>query len=226
MKRRAHRLSEWVTRAGVRWDMPWLVEHPLVFRFYHRLARENAPGVVRSMRVLLPQARRWLDVGAGSGAFAAEARRQGIEVAVVEYSPWGRMAAWAQGIRAGRLDLARSRPTVVRGPLDLAYCLEVGQQLPPALGDRLVEFVAGVAPVVVFSSGQPGQGGVRPVNLRPRAYWIERFERNGMRAQSDLSARLAQAFRDEGVPGEWLAENVIVLERRHANGRGGETPRA
>jgi hypothetical protein len=76
-----------------------------------------------------------------------------------------------------------------------------------------VAFVADAAPIVVFSSGQPGQGGVHPVNKRPRADWIQDFERRGMREQADLSARLAQAFREARLPGEYLAENVIVMVR-------------
>ena len=196
---------------GTRLNIPWLVENPLVFRYYHRVARETAPGVLTAFESVFPDAVRYADIGAGSGAYAAEAQRRGHPVEACEYSRLGRAIARMQGVRCGSLDLTRDPPALLRGPCDLAFSFEVAQQVPEQLGMRLVSFLSKQAPLIVFSSAQPGQGGVGVQNARPRQYWIDAFHEVGMRHRDDLSEALVEAFMRAGVKAYWLRENVIVL---------------
>ena len=197
---------------GARWDIPWLVENPLTFRYYHRRALENAPGVVNAFEALFPDARSFADVGAGTGTFAAEARRRGHPVEACEYSRIGRAFARVHGVRSVPFDLTRDPPASLVGPFDLAYSFEVAQQVPEEGGMRLVSFLSGLAPLVVFSSAQPGQGGVGVHNFQPKSYWIDAFAERGMRHREDLSQAVAEEFSRSGVQASWLLENVIVLE--------------
>jgi SAM-dependent methyltransferase len=205
-------LGRRISDFGARRNIPWLVENPLTFRYYHRLARENAPGVVDAFEALFPEARRYADVGAGSGTFAAEARRRGHPVEACEYSPIGRAFARLQGVHPQPFDLERDPPASLTGPFDLAYSFEVAQQVPEQGGMRMVSFLSGLAPLVVFSSGQPGQGGVGVHNFQPKSYWIDAFAERGMRHREDLSKAIAEEFARSGVQAPWLLENVIVLE--------------
>jgi len=137
-----------------------------------------------------------------------------MHVTACERGLVGRLYAKQQGVDVRPLDLTREPVAVVDGPFDLAYSFEVAQQLPEPLGYRLVEFLSRQAPLVVFSSAQPGQGGTEPINLRPKSYWIERFGRTSMTYSERSSHALAERFSAEGVVGHWLIDNIIVLERR------------
>jgi SAM-dependent methyltransferase len=199
---RASRLGE---RRG--WD--WLVYNPLTMWSYHRLARADAGPVVAAMRDVFPAARELVDVGAGSGAYAAAAARRGASVVALERSRAGRAMATLQRVPTAPFDLRDGAPPSRRA--DLAYCFEVAEHLPPELGDRLVAFLAAAAPLVVFTAAHPGQGGYGHVNEQPPSYWSERFRAAGMDESRDDAAALRRAFRANGVHAPWFEQNVLVF---------------
>jgi hypothetical protein len=207
------RATTYTSRLGERYGVDWLTYNPLQLLAYHRLAIRDAARVIRALRKTFPEARRLADAGAGSGAYAAEGRRQGLEVAACEHARGGRAIARMQGVRARPLDLNREPPAQLHGPFDLAYSIEVAEHLPPELGERLVRFLLELAPAVVFTAAQPGQGGLGHINQQPPEYWIERFEHAGGRHDPARSMRLVDAFAGEGVVGRWLIENAMVFER-------------
>jgi len=206
------RVQELGTAAGERWGLPWLLYNPLVFRYYHRIALMNAPGVMQAFTEVFPQARHVVDVGAGSGGYAAEAARRGYRVVACEHARAGRALARRQGVEAHDFNLERQSPSDVSGPFDVAYSFEVAEHLPPALGDALVRYMAGLAPIVVFTAARPNQGGIGHINEQPIEYWIERFERAGHSFDEPLTRRLHAAFLAGGA-GEWLADNLAVYRR-------------
>jgi len=128
----------------------------------------------------------------------------------------GRAIAAATGRRFVDLDDAIAElgepPASLVGPFDLAYSFEVAQQVPEQGGMQMVSFLSGLAPLVVFSSAQPGQGGVGVHNFQPKGYWVDAFAERGMRHREDLSQAIAEEFSRSGVQAPWLLENVIVLE--------------
>ena len=71
-----------------------------------------------------------IDVGAGSGATAAQAARTGKRVQACEKSRAGRLFARMQGVHSVPFDLRDDPPAQVDGPVDLAYCFEVAEHLP------------------------------------------------------------------------------------------------
>jgi SAM-dependent methyltransferase len=195
--------------AGDRFDVPWLMYNPLVFRYYHRIAKMNAPGVMGAFAEAFPQARSFVDVGAGSGGYAAEARRRGWNVVACEHARAGRAMTRSQGVDVHRFDL-ECAPSDLSGPFDVAYSFEVAEHVAPPLGDALVRYLATLAPVVVFTAARPGQGGIGHVNEQPREYWIERFASHGMAYHEGTTAGLHAGFLARGV-GAWLADNVSVF---------------
>jgi SAM-dependent methyltransferase len=198
---------------GERLGIDWLTYNPIVFRSFHETGLKSAPGVMRVMARVFPQAKSYADVGAGSGVYAAEAQRQGIRAIACEHNKTGRRWCRRQGVDCRSFDLTRDPPADLPGPFDLSYCFEVGEHLPPALGDRLVRYLAGLAPIAVFTAALPGQGGTGHINEQPKGYWIERFEQAGMKYRPDESERLSAGFREENVPATWLSTNVIVMAR-------------
>ena len=198
------------SQLGERLGIDWLTYNPLVFLFYHEYAVADAPIAARTFEEVFPEARRFVDAGAGSGAFAAELRRRGHIVVAYEYARLGRFIGRLQGVDARPFDLAR--PVVIApAECDLAYSFEVAEHLPPELGDRLVAVLAASAPTVVFTAALPGQGGSGHVNEQERPYWVERFRNHALVERQDLRDRVAAGFRD--ARSFWLAANVMVFTR-------------
>jgi hypothetical protein len=208
------RWGERLSRFGARHGIGWLEYNPLVFMYFHEKAAADAPTVIGSFERLWPESRSYYDAGAGTAAYAAEARRHGHCVLASEHSRVGRLAARLQGVPASPFELTRSPPAETGdAPFDLAYCFEVAEHVPPALGDRLVAHLADSAPVVVFTAAHPGQGGIGHVNEQPKAYWIERFDAHGMRHRDEQAEELARLWRMAPVQSRWLVDNVMVFER-------------
>lgn len=203
---------------GERFGQAWLVYNPLIFAQYHALARENAPGVIRSIDESFPGTKSLADIGAGTGGFSVEAKRRGHSVMTCEHSRIARWFARLGGIRARSFDLTRADPIPAvgksgwKGPPDIAMCLEVGEHLPPELGDRLVGLLGELSSTVVFSAAPPGQGGVAHINEQPKEYWITRFEDSSLRFRGDLTDQLSRRFAAHGVA-QFLIDNVMVLQR-------------
>lgn len=204
------KLTQVSSQLGEQLGIDWLTYNPLVFLYFHEHAVANAPVVARTFEEVFPEAGRFVDVGAGSGAYAAELKRRGRIVVAYEYTRLGRLIARLQGIHARPFDLAQA---VVAEPTesDLAYSFEVAEHLPPELGDRLVAFLSASAPIVVFTAAPPGQGGSGHVNEQGRPYWVERFRNHGMVERHELRDHVAAGFR--AARSSWLAANVMVFTR-------------
>jgi SAM-dependent methyltransferase len=198
-----------LSRFGERHGWEHITYHPGVFAFYHWSNLQQAGGVAHGLLETFPDARSFADVGAGTGVYAARLKRAGRSVRAYERSRLARMFARAQGLRATSFDLREP----VTGYSDVAYSFEVAEHLPPALGRRLVEVVLGIAPVVVFSAAQPGQGGQGHVNEQPPAYWTAEFERAGARLDPETTVALRERFAaaDSVL---WIRGNVQVFRRR------------
>jgi SAM-dependent methyltransferase len=208
------RWGERLSRFGARHGIGWLEYNPLVFMYFHEKAAADAPTVIGSLERLWSASSSYYDAGAGTAAYAAEARRRGHRVLASEHSRVGRLAARVQGVPVRPFDLSRSPPAETGGTtFDLAYCFEVAEHVPPALGDRLVAHLAAAAPVVVFTAAHPGQGGIGHVNEQPKGYWIERFKHHGMRHLDAQAEELAGVWRAAPVQSRWLVDNVMVFER-------------
>jgi SAM-dependent methyltransferase len=209
-RRTRSRIMAATSRVGERYELDWLVYNPLVIAYYHEEALASAPVVADTFAAVFPDAESFVDVGAGTGAFAAELARRGRSVVALERSRVGRFIGRRQGVAMSTLDLERSAQ---RGfaTADVAYCFEVAEHVRPELADFLVSLLANTAPIVVFTAAPPGQGGSGHVNEQPAEYWIAKFADNGMTHRPDLEARVSAGFATAHSP--WLAANVHVFVR-------------
>jgi hypothetical protein len=219
------RVGARVSRLGEVIGSHALTYNRLHFNSFHEHGMANAPLVIPAILQVFPSATKLLDIGAGSGAFAAEVVRRGRTVVALEHSAAGRRLGSRMGVDIRPFDLNLSDPADVPCGFDIAYCFEVAEHLPPQLGDRLVGFAASKAPVVVFTAAPPGQTGTGHINEQPKSYWIQRFERFGMLLREDLSRTLSERFELNGAAG-WFSRNVLVFDRTRCRaGLGdGESP--
>jgi hypothetical protein len=208
--RTVNRAAARITRIGERHGIEWLIYNPFTFLYYLGRSLADAQGVIDVICGLTPDARRYVDVGSGSGGFAAVARRRGIQVDACEKGLFGRAFARLLGVRARPFDLSQNPPAAVGSGFDVAYCFEVAEHLCPELGDRLVKFLTRIAGVVIFTAAQPGQGGTGHVNEQPPRYWIDRFEAAGLRYQAHLTRQAAEGFQAARVA-PWFAQNILIF---------------
>jgi hypothetical protein len=215
-----YRSSTTLSRLGERFDVPWLVYNPLLFVWYHGEATRAAPIFFRAVQEVFPSARRYVDVGAGTGATAARGRRLGLDVEACEYSAVARWFSRAQGVASVPFDLARNPPAALRQDFDIAYSLEVGEHVAPSLSRSLAAFLVGSAPCVIFTAAQPGQGGHGHINEQPRSYWIELFKQQGVHHRPDLTEAIRTALRHGAQrprsSTDWLIDNMMVFMRDNA----------
>src|ERR1700742_3580824 len=87
-----------------------LIYNRFHFEHFRDHALANAPGVIGSLIEEFPGARRWVDVGAGSGDFAAELQRRGLTSVACEHNAYGRKIALANRVNAVPFDLTKNPP--------------------------------------------------------------------------------------------------------------------
>jgi SAM-dependent methyltransferase len=206
-------LAGGLSSLGERLGVGWLTYNPLQMLIYHRYAVREAPGVMRAFEEAFPQAQRYVDVGCGSGAYAAEAVRRGHPTVGLERSAAGRLLAKRQGVDSRHFDLRKAPPQLREAPFDLAYSFEVAEHLPADLAQPLVDVLCGLASTVVFSAAPPGQGGVGHINERPPSYWHARFAVRGFQPDPSASQELRDGFARNGVWAPWLKRNATIYRQ-------------
>jgi SAM-dependent methyltransferase len=162
-------------------------------------AQQSAAIVVPFVQTLV-SARTVIDVGGGEGRWAQAFAELGVQATSVDsIDPESR----APDVRHVRHDLRE--PFLEAARFDLAVCLEVAEHLDASAGDRLIETLCSLAPVVLFSAAIPGQGGDGHLNEQWPAYWVERFEACGYRCSGALRWR----FWDDDRIESWYRQNLL-----------------
>lgn len=203
-------------RIGDRLGWDWLVYSPLRMHQFHLAAKDDAVPLRKALFSVFPDAQMLIDVGCGTGAYAAEINRAGRVAIACEHSPVGRLLARWQGVDVRSLDLTDEVPAAIplgaiNRAFDLAYCIEVAEHVPPEIGDRLVEFCCLLAPTVLFSAAPPGQGGTGHVNEQSLDYWVERFDRQNFLLDAKRTTLLRGLVREHGVRAHWLHTNLNIF---------------
>lgn len=202
-------ISRRLIALGERRDINWLVYNPIEFARYFIYAHSTRDAVADAVIRTVPEAQSFVDVGGGTGTYAAALKKRGRRVTACEKSPIGRLASLVQGVRSRPFDLASD---VKLPDADVAMCFEVAEHVPASLGDNLIAVLARY-PLVLFTAAHPGQTGLGHINEQPMDYWLTRFASHGMTKDDARSEQIVTAFRDLEAPW-WLVENAVVLERR------------
>ncbi|PYK99882.1 MAG: hypothetical protein DME19_07105 [Verrucomicrobia bacterium] len=163
-------------------------------------AREVVPLI---MKLFAPQS--VVDVGCGSGTWAAAYKEAGAQVLGID----------GDDVRTGQLaitpqEFARrnlAEPLRLDGRFGLVNCLEVAEHLPGARAQSLVRDLCQLSDAVVFSAAVPGQGGTHHINEQWPSYWIAFFQENGFQA---LDCIRPSIWNNEKVAW-WYAQNMFAF---------------
>jgi SAM-dependent methyltransferase len=204
-----------LSRVGERLGIDALTYNPVIMEYFHAIALQNATKVVSAIREVFPEVRSVIDVGCGSGAFAAEFTRQGLRTIGLEHSRHGVKLARRQEVDCRAFDVARPVAEQICETADLVCSFEVAEHVPASLANNFVHFMTCLGPLVVFTAAQPGQGGIGHINEQPASYWIEKFERAGFR-QSIAETETLRAGFQKRETSYWFFRNSAVFRRWRA----------
>lgn len=113
-----------------------------------------------------------IDIGCGTGAWAAVAQTLGCAVLGVDHHVPTDLLLIETFIDC---DLSQGYPC---GGFDLAICLEVAEHLPDTAARPLVAGLAR-ARSILFSAATPGQPGINHIHCQPHTYWHALFAEYG-----------------------------------------------
>ena len=100
-----------------------------------------------------------------------------------------------------------TQPIGLERRFDLVCCLEVAEHLDAAFAGTLVDSLAGLGPVVLFSAAAPYQGGTNHVNEQWPEYWAELFQKRGY---SPIDYVRPTIWNDPDVEW-WYAQNALLF---------------
>jgi SAM-dependent methyltransferase len=150
-----------------------------------------------------------VDVGCGTGTWAAAFKENGCEVLGIDgdYVPRRSLQIPEKLFRP--VDLNNPPPADEIGKFDLAVSLEVAEHLDPSNGPKFVDFLTSLAPTILFSAAIPGQGGKGHVNERWQSRWIADFAERGFAYRDIIRPRIW----DDGRVKPWYAQNAFLLAK-------------
>jgi SAM-dependent methyltransferase len=150
-----------------------------------------------------------VDVGCGTGALLAAFRDRGCSVSGLEYAEAGLRRCRARNLDVRKFDL-ESQVLIAPPRSDVAISFEVAEHLPAEAADNFVDVLCSLAPVVVCSAAKPGQSGTDHVNLQPKSYWIEKFERRGYRFDGAMAEAISSEWQSSNVQ-DYYYDNIMVF---------------
>jgi SAM-dependent methyltransferase len=178
---------------------------------------ECAAAAASSARQIVPlvlslvQAQSVIDVGCGTGAWAAEFLASGVS------DVWGVDGDY---VNCSQLQISIDRfmvrdlldPIRISRTFDIAVCLEVAEHLPKSRAASFVSDLTLLSPCVLFSAAVPGQGGTRHLNEQYLPYWVDLFKRNGYEGIDPIRSQILGI---DSVQWYYQQNIVIFVASRH-----------
>lgn len=152
-----------------------------------------------------------IDIGCGVGTWAAEFIKLKVPTVLGidgEYAKNSNLVIPEDQFQA--VDLADEARTSLGGKtFNMSICLEVAEHLPTSRAESFVQFVTSLAPVAVFGSAIPGQGGTNHVNEQWQSFWAKLFDKHGFYAVDIVRPQFWMAR-----VSFWYVQNTIVYVKK------------
>lgn len=93
---------------------------------------------------------------------------------------------------------------------DICVCFEVAEHLDEDCVDMFLDNLCSSSATILFTAAPPGQGGRHHVNLKPRQYWIQKFEERHHCYQKSLTDGFKKEFDDLSAL-SWMKTNIMIF---------------
>ena len=174
------------------------------FDYINQSAQSSAKSLIARLFPML-QPKSVVDLGSGRGVWLAEWQKAGAkEVLGVDgdYVDQTNLAVAPSAFKAADL----TKPLAFEKRYELAQSLEVGEHLPYAAAETLVESLTSASDCVLFSAAVKGQGGEFHINEQPLSFWQDLFEAHGYQAFDCLRPHMKN---DKSIA-PWYRYNAIL----------------
>jgi SAM-dependent methyltransferase len=176
-----------------------------------RHASRSSAEIIAPLVLEIAKPRSVVDVGCGTGAWAAAFKRLGVsDVLGIDGDYCDRQSLEIAPIEFLPTDVGQ--PIELKRKFDLAVCLEVAEHLEARHADQLIANLVTIAPAILFSAAVPGQEGEHHVNEQWPSYWIQRFASHGYSMHDTLRAEI---WENPSVAW-WYAQNLLLFCSRDA----------
>ena len=181
--------------------------------FYDALEDTAAPSARRVVPLVraLTAVESVVDVGCGTGAWLNAFADEGAGEVLGLDGDWvGEDQLLIEPSNFIRCDLSKKLP--VERVFDLAISLEVAEHLHEEFAFGFIGELTRLAPVVLFSAANPGQGGINHFNEQPPGYWAELFAKHGFVVIDTIRW---QVWNDPLVTW-WYKQNIVLYAGKAA----------
>jgi SAM-dependent methyltransferase len=174
-------------------------------------ARRSVPHMARSI-VETFQPRSVIDIGCGSGSLLVALRKLGVRRLLgVDAAEAGLDMAQARGLDVHRFNIVTNRWSG-KEKFDVATSMETAEHLPAVAADVYIELLCSLAPIVIFTAANHGQGGVGHLNEQPLGYWINLFKTHGFQPLEKTVAAWQPVWHAAGVA-DFYTRNLMIFQR-------------
>ena len=159
------------------------------YDYINQGARHSAQHVSALLAPLL-QPTSVIDLGSGRGVWLDEWRKTGAQVILAvdcDCVDRDHLVIPRENFMAADL----TKPVHVDRRFDLAQSLEVGEHLPHAAAETLVNSLTRASDRVLFSAAVTGQGGEFHINEQPLSFWQSLFAASGYTAYDCIRPHLS-----------------------------------
>lgn len=179
--------------------------------YLEHIAKEEGPFAIRLAQYLkgILCGVTVVDLGCGPGIYATALRNEGVHCIGVDSSP-----ALPATVGFKNLDLLSFHYQEWARTIGAGFCLclEVFEHIPEVYADLAMERICDTAPWILFSAAHPGQGGVGHINCQPKAYWLQKFCKQGFYYCPDETDAIVSFVRD-GYHMDWAVSNFMILRK-------------
>jgi SAM-dependent methyltransferase len=200
--------------SGARSHGPSLVYDQAFFRQMEADARKGAARMVPEI-VRIAHPKSIVDVGSGTGVWAAQFMKTGITDAIGIDGDWVK-SDMLKIPPASFLVRDLRYPLSLNRTFDLALCLEVAEHLPPERAEGFIADLVQLAPIVCFSAAIPAQGGADHINERWQSYWAKLFAAHAYVPVDCLRMRF---WNDDEIPSYYRQNTILYVSRQTLDAR-------
>ena len=152
-----------------------------------------------------------IDFGCGTGDILAPFEKKGITVLGMDGSKTNMKYSKIKRSNFILFDLRKKYES--KRKCDLCLCLEAAEHIGENYSDRLVETLTQSSPTVIFTAAPPGQEGRDHVNLKPCAWWIEKFQKYNFKYDGKITDSLKKKMENISDVQRYYIDNLMVFKR-------------
>ena len=152
-----------------------------------------------------------VDVGCGNAEFLYQFQKRGVTIKGYDGSHYAVDRALVDKKFIELFDLRNQIDSSQR--YDLALCLEVAEHIERRYSKILIDSLAKLSDIVIFTAATPGQGGHFHINEQPKEFWIEIFSENDFIFDAEITKKVASDMEKKGVL-SWYCKNLAILRKK------------